>query len=102
MKKNAKRLICGLLIIALILTGLPGALMIEKAYGVELYAEDANIGVTGGENAQKEYPASFDLRDRNVVTSVKNQGLWSTCWGFSAIAASEISLLTELTKKEGY
>lgn len=43
-----------------------------------------------------EPPASFDLRDRGVVTPVKNQGVWSTCWGFAAVAASETSLLSDL------
>lgn len=43
-----------------------------------------------------ELPPSFDLRDRGVVTPVKNQGVWSTCWGFAAVAAAETSLLSDL------
>lgn len=42
------------------------------------------------------YPAAFDLRSRNVVTPVRKQDPWGTCWGFSAIGASEISILTSL------
>lgn len=42
------------------------------------------------------YPASFDLRSRNVVTPVRCQDPWGTCWGFSSIAASEISILSSL------
>lgn len=38
----------------------------------------------------------FDLRDRDVVTPVKLQNPWGTCWGFGAIAASETSILSEL------
>lgn len=41
-------------------------------------------------------PAKFDLRDRGVVPPVRNQGNWGTCWGFSIIGASEISLLSEI------
>ena len=41
-------------------------------------------------------PAAFDLRDRGVVPAVRNQGNFGTCWGFSTIAASEISLLSSL------
>ena len=37
----------------------------------------------------------FDLREFGLVTPVKSQGAWSTCWGFAAIAASEISILNE-------
>lgn len=41
-------------------------------------------------------PSSYDLRDAGVVTPVKLQNPWGTCWGFTAIAASETSILSEL------
>ena len=37
----------------------------------------------------------LDLRDRGVVTPVKLQNPWGTCWGFSIIAACETSILSE-------
>ena len=45
-------------------------------------------------------PAAFSLRaytedGQSVVTPVKDQSPWQTCWGFSAIAASESSILSE-------
>lgn len=43
-----------------------------------------------------ELPAQYDLREQGVVTPVKLQNPWGTCWGFSAIAASETSILSEL------
>ncbi len=50
-----------------------------------------------------DYPPSFDLRaadldgsgtKKNYVTPVKNQGVFGTCWGFSAISSVETSILT--------
>ena len=49
-----------------------------------------------------QLPSRFDLRDRGVVPAIRNQGNWGTCWGFAAVAASEISILssTGLTVEE--
>ena len=49
-------------------------------------------------------PEAFSLRaytedGQSVVTPVKNQAPWSTCWGFAAIAASETSILSECYAK---
>ena len=46
----------------------------------------------------EEFPERFDLRDKGVVTPVKFQNPWGTCWGFSAIAAAETSILSSLGK----
>ena len=46
--------------------------------------------------ATKTFPSKLDLRDRGVVTPVKNQGDANTCWAHAAIAASETSILSEL------
>lgn len=47
-------------------------------------------------SARETLPATFDLRDQGVVTPVKLQNPWATCWGFAAIAASETSIISEL------
>ncbi len=41
------------------------------------------------------WPAQYDLRDFGVVTPVKQQSPWGTCWGFAAIAAAETSILSD-------
>ncbi|MBR5109092.1 MAG: hypothetical protein IK099_02760 [Clostridia bacterium] len=43
-----------------------------------------------------EFPVRFDLRDRGVVTPVKIQSPWGTCWAFGGIAAAEISIMSSL------
>ena len=41
-------------------------------------------------------PSRFDLRDYGVVTPVKRQNPWNSCWSFGGIAAAETSILTSL------
>ena len=40
-----------------------------------------------------DLPAAYDARDYGLVTTVKNQGKYGTCWAFSAIAAVESNVL---------
>ncbi len=42
---------------------------------------------------QLRLPAAYDLRTKNKVTPVKDQGDWGTCWAFSALASMESCLL---------
>ena len=40
-----------------------------------------------------DYPASFDLREKGLVSSVKDQGIYGCCWAFAACGALESSVL---------
>lgn len=40
-------------------------------------------------------PSRYDLRERNRVSEIRNQGTYGTCWGFAATSALESSLLPE-------
>ena len=45
-------------------------------------------------NAGEVLPKKYDLRDDGLVTPVKFQNPWGTCWAFGGIAAIETSLLS--------
>lgn len=40
-------------------------------------------------------PTKYDLREKERVTTIRNQGSYSTCWAFAALEALESSLLPE-------
>lgn len=42
------------------------------------------------------FPKKLDLRERGIVTPVKFQNPFGTCWAFGALAASEMSILTDM------
>ena len=49
-------------------------------------------------DSEDALPSTFDLRDRGVVTPVKQQEPFGTCWAFSAISAAETSILSKMGK----
>ena len=54
-------------------------------------AENVTSAVTEAESAA--LPSKFDLREQGLVTSVKDQGPYGTCWTFAASGALETSLI---------
>ena len=66
-------------------------------------AQVAALADDGNTTAQTSLPTKYDLRDPDgdgdrtdsVVTPVKNQSPWGTCWGFAYIAACETSILAK-------
>ena len=47
-------------------------------------------------SAEENLPAQFDQRSLGIVTPVKMQNPWGTCWAFAAASAMEISILSLL------
>ena len=43
-------------------------------------------------------PSRYDMRDEEIVTPVKLQYPWGTCWSFGSIAAAETSILSVMGK----
>ena len=56
-------------------------------------------GATASPTERPAFPAKFDLRERGVVTPVRIQDPWQSCWAFGSIAAAETSILTMLKEK---
>ena len=55
--------------------------------------------VSDADSVDVHYPVSYDLRDYGYITSVKDQGEYSTCWAFAAVSAMESNLLKSGTIK---
>ncbi|HZK21879.1 MAG TPA: lectin like domain-containing protein, partial [Oscillospiraceae bacterium] len=47
-------------------------------------------------NKSAALPSSYDSRTKGVVTSIKNQGAFNTCWAHSAMASLESSAISRL------
>ena len=61
-------------------------------YDVNICFADSSIDFVNIDN--DEYlPSHYDLRDRDRVTPVRDQGQWGTCWAFASLGALETVLL---------
>ncbi len=65
----------------------------ENGNRVTLKEEQLSVDAShsGGASPDSSLPSSYDSRDYDIVTPVKDQGESSSCWAFNTIAAAEIS-----------
>ena len=68
----------------------------EEAAADKSIQASASASTSTSEGVTLDASDKLDLRERGVVTPVKLQNPWGTCWSFSIIAACETSLLSEL------
>ena len=101
--KRAMQLACAVALAGGMVTGFaPAALASQEAAhdaAVRALASlegTANYGTAAASASDSSLPRKLDLRERGVVTPVKMQNPWGTCWSFSAVGASETSLLSDL------
>ena len=62
------------------------------------YSYDMNsntLTTVDASESSTNIPASYDLRAKNRVGQIRNQGSYGTCWAFAALSAMESSLLPE-------
>ena len=67
----------------------------EFGFEYSFNAKNTKLSIIKTSKAEFTLPASFDLRDRNRVSEIRDQGDSSTCWAYASVGAMESSLLPE-------
>lgn len=62
--------------------------------GIEVESDLTSVYAAYG-NREAAFPSSYDARKEGLVTSVKNQNPFGTCWAFGMAAIMETSLLAQ-------
>ena len=58
----------------------------------------ALLPLCGAASAESGLPSRYDMREYGIVTPVKLQYPWGSCWSFGAVAAAETSILSAMGK----
>lgn len=97
MKKLFRTGLAALLALVIIICGAAAVLPASAAQDeIPEWAADDNPDEGLAPTGYKQFPETYDLRNEGVVTPVKDQAYWGTCWSFGPIAAAETSILSSL------
>ena len=68
-----------------------------EAFGYEysFSSSKATLHITSTDNSQSLLPTAYDLRKKDRVSEIKDQGNTDTCWAYAAFGALESGLLPE-------
>ncbi|MCR5546112.1 MAG: cell surface protein [Lachnospiraceae bacterium] len=64
-------------------------------YGYQWSTQKATLNITSSEETEALLPTSYDLRQKNRISEIKDQGDTQTCWAYAAFGALESGLLPE-------
>ncbi len=67
----------------------------EFGFNYSFNAKNTSVSLISTKDSEFTLPISFDLRDRNRVSKIRDQGDSSTCWAYAAVGAMESSLLPD-------
>ncbi len=86
----------GLLGVTLAASLVPGVAGADQSISTDVpeWAQDTGESTPDAMTTQAALPQKYDLRDDGLVTPVKQQGPFQSCWSFGGTAACESSLLS--------
>lgn len=99
--KDFRRLVCTAVVLMMFCLVLAVPVSANTEYGVGYIDSGFDFPTSTGSDDDidrvfaSSLPSSYDLRDENRVSPVRNQGIWGTCWAFASIASMESNLLTK-------
>ncbi len=88
----------GLLGVTLAASLVPGVAGADQSISTDVpeWAQDTGESTPDAMTTQAALPQKYDLRDDGLVTPVKQQGPFQSCWSFGGSAAAESSILSSL------
>ena len=101
-RKLKRSILSGVVAVAMVgsLSFAPALASAQQEYVAGSVSDVPEWAIDDGENAdsgittQAALPATYDLRSEGLVTPVKFQNPWGSCWAFGGTSAAEISILS--------